>query len=260
MDRIKILITGATGYIGSSLNDAFKYKYEVFTISRNEVDLIDSNKVNEYFTDKYFDIVIHCAIKGGSRLEKESWSMMDSNLQMYYNLLQNKKHFGKLIQFGSGAEFSQSDKPYGFSKKVISKSIEDQDQFYNLRIYAVFDESELDTRFIKSNIKRYINKEDIQIHQDKYMSFFYMKDLINLVELYVLNNDLPKQIDCTYEDTLSLKQISEFINSLDNYKVNINIQELKLGRGYVGFNKILKLDYIGLQQGIINTYNKLKCN
>ena len=260
MDRIKILITGATGYIGSSLNDAFKHTYEVFTISRNEVDLINSNKVNEYFADKYFDIVIHCAIKGGSRLEKESWSMMDSNLQMYYNLLQNKKHFGKLIQFGSGAEFSQSDKPYGFSKKVISKSIEDQDQFYNLRIYAVFDESELDRRFIKSNIKRYINKEDIQIHQDKYMSFFYMEDLINLVELYVLNNDLPKQIDCTYEDILSLKQISEFINSLDNYKVNINIQELKLGRGYVGFNKILKLDYIGLQQGIINTYNKLKCN
>ena len=124
----------------------------------------------------------------------------------------------------------------------------------------MFDESELDRRFIKSNIKRYINKEDIQIHQDKYMSFFYMEDLINLVELYVLNNDLPKQIDCTYEDILSLKQISEFINSLDNYKVNINIQELKLGRGYVGFNKILKLDYIGLQQGIINTYNKLKCN
>jgi UDP-glucose 4-epimerase len=260
MDRIKILITGATGYIGSSLNTALKHKYEIFTISKNEVNLIDSNKVNEYFLDKYFDIIIHCAIEGGNRLEKESWHMMDSNLQMYYNLLQNKKHFGKLIQFGSGAEFSQSNKPYGLSKKVISKSIQDQDHFYNLRIYAVFDELELDRRFIKSNIKRYINKEDIQIHQDKYMSFFYMQDLIKLVELYIVNNNLPKQVDCTYEDTLTLKQISEFINSLDDYKVNVNTQKPGLDGGYIGFNKILKLDYIGLQQGIINTYNKLKCN
>ena len=260
MDRMKILITGANGYIGSSLYNVLKYKYEVHTISRNELDLIDSNKVNQYFSDKYFDTIIHCAIQGGNRLEKESWRMMDSNLQMYYNLLQNKKHFSKLIQFGSGAEFFQSDKPYGLSKRIISKSIEDHDQFYNLRIYAVFDELELDRRFIKSNIERYINKETIQIHQDKYMSFFYMQDLINLVDLYILNNDLPKQIDCTYEDTLSLKQISEFINYLDDYKVDINIQEHGLGEGYVGFNKILKLDYIGLQQGIINTYNKLKCN
>ena len=72
MDRIKILITGATGYIGSSLNDAFKHTYEVFTISRNEVDLINSNKVNEYFADKYFDIVIHCGDYGLTGTMNES--------------------------------------------------------------------------------------------------------------------------------------------------------------------------------------------
>jgi UDP-glucose 4-epimerase len=257
---MKILITGANGYVGSSLYNALKDKYEVTTFNRQKCDLTNSLNTNFYFKYSWFDVVIHCAVEGGHRLQEDSWDVMDSNLKMYYNLLQNRKSFGKLIHFGSGAEFSQEDKPYGFSKKVISKSIQTQDQFYNLRIYAVFDELELDTRFIKSNLNRYINKKDMQIHQNKYMDFFYMQDLIKLVEHYILNNDLPKQVDCTYEDIKSLKQICEFINTLDSHTVGIQFEQPELTNGYVGFNKTLQLDYVGLKQGIINTYNKLKCN
>jgi len=257
---MKILITGANGYIGSSLYNALKDKYEVTAISRDDFNLIDIERLIKFFNGKYFDVVLHCAIAGGSRLKEDSWEIMDINLCMYYNLLQCQSHYGKLIQFGSGAEYAQEDKPYGFSKRVISKSIENRDGFYNLRIYAVFDELELDTRFIKSNLNRYINKENMQIHQDKYMDFFYMQDLIKLVEHYIVNNNLPKQVDCTYEDIKSLKQICEFINTLDDYKVDIQYQQPGLTNGYVGFNKTLQLDYIGLKQGIINTYNKLKCS
>jgi GDP-L-fucose synthase len=260
MNNLKILITGANGYIGSSLYNAFKNKYEVTSINRNHFNLIDIQKMINFFDGKYFDVVIHCAVAGGSRLKEDSWEVMDNNLSMYYNLLQCKSHYGKLIQFGSGAEYSQEDKPYGFSKRVISKSIQNKDGLYNLRIYAVFDELELSTRFIKSNLNRYINKEDMHIHHNKYMDFFYMRDLIKLVEHYILNDNLPKQVDCTYEDIKSLEQICQFINTLDDYKVGIQFEQLGLTKGYVGFNKTLQLDYIGLQQGIINTYNKLKCN
>jgi GDP-L-fucose synthase len=255
---MKILITGANGYIGSSLHNALKDEYEVTAISRNDFNLVDIEKMIKFFDGKYFDVVLHCAIAGGSRLKEDSWEIMDLNLCMYYNLIQCQLHYGKLIQFGSGAEYAQEDKPYGFSKRVISKSIENRDGFYNLRIYAVFDELELDTRFIKSNLKRYINKEDMQIYQNKYMDFFYMQDLIKLVEHYIINDDLPKQVDCTYEDIKSLKQICEFINTLDDHKVGIQYQQQGLTKGYVGFNKTLQLDYIGFKQGIINTYNKLK--
>ena len=86
-----------------------------------------------------------------------------------------------------------------------------------------------------------------------------MKDLITLVEYYIENKNLPKQVDCTYSESLTLKDIANFINTLDNYKVEIKTNESEfLSEGYIGFNKNLKLDYIGLKQGIINTYNKLK--
>ena len=172
---MKVLITGGNGYIAKSLYNAFKNQYDITSITRQDFDLTDSFNTLKYFSDKYFDVVIHCAISGGSRLKLDTWKDMDNNLKMYYNLLNCKDKFGKLIHFGSGAETNASESPYGLSKKVIAKSILEQDNFYNIKIFGVFDENELDTRFIKGNIKRYINKEPILIHQDKFMDFFYMK-------------------------------------------------------------------------------------
>jgi GDP-L-fucose synthase len=258
---MKILITGANGYIGKSLCNALKNKHEVFTITRENCNLVDQDNVNLYFKDKWFDIVIHCAVIGGNRLKPETSEVIDSNLMMYYNLLSNKNHFKKLIHFGSGAEFHRWWTPYGLSKKVISQSINAQDNFHNLIIYGLFDEFELDRRFIKSNIKRYINKESMQINDNNKMDFFYMQDLIKVVNYCIENENAPKNINCVYPENLTLKDIADIINTLDDYKVEIKINgsELPL-EGYVSFNKDLGLEYIGLKKGIINTYNKLKCN
>ncbi len=254
---MKILITGANGYVGKSLHIALKDKYDVTAITRNECDLISPSLVNSYFSDKWFDVVLHCAVKGGSRLHKDDWDIMNTNLIMYYNLLTNKDHFNRFIHFGSGAELYMKDEPYGYSKDVICKSISIKDNYYNLRIFGAFDENELDTRFIKANIKRYINKEAIQVFEDKMMDFIYMKDLITIVEHYLNNNDLPKEIDCMYLGTKSyLSDIARIINKLDDYKVPILTG--KDTSSYVGHYHPLNLDFIGLEQGIKETYNKLK--
>ena len=82
---IKILITGGNGYIAKSLYNAFKDTYDVTSISRNDFDLSSFNSLNKFFRDKYFDVVIHCAVSGGSRLKQETTTDMDANLAMYYN-------------------------------------------------------------------------------------------------------------------------------------------------------------------------------
>ena len=176
---MKILITGGNGYIAKALSFNLD---NVTSVTRKDFDLTDREATDDWFYGRYFDIVIHTAIKGGSRLQKDNSDIFYQNIQMFYNLLNNKHCFGKLLNFGSGAELNMPTDPYGLSKNVISKIIDLTDNFYNIRIYGVFDENELDTRFIKSNIKRYINKQPIIIHQDKLMDFFYMKDLIKLVK------------------------------------------------------------------------------
>ena len=254
---MKILITGGNGYIAKSLYNTLKDKYNITCITKQDFDLTNSSDTLEYFSDKHFDIVIHCAINGGNRLRQETWIDMDNNLKMYYNLLSCKNKFGKLIHFGSGAETNAPETPYGLSKRVIAKSILEQDNFYNIKIFGVFDENELDTRFIKGNIKRYINKESIIIHQDKWMDFFYMKDLISLVDHYINNDNVPKQIDCSYTGLYKLSEIANMINELDEYKVDIQIEEEGMALSYYGVANVL-LKYTGLKQGIKEVYNKLK--
>jgi nucleoside-diphosphate-sugar epimerase len=254
---MKVLVTGANGYIGKSLYSALKDKYEVTILTRKEVDLTDSRQTEYFFRNTYFDVVLHCAIAGAINTKDTDWSIADNNLTMYYNLLQNKNHFKKLINLGSGAEIYLSKTPYGLSKKVIANSILNKNNFYNLRIFGVFDENELDTRFIKANIKRYINKEPILIYQNRYMDFIYMFDLIKIVEYYI-NNEGPKEIDCKYSDLYSLENIANIINNLDTYKVEIKTAKNYWDETYNGIFHNLSLDFIGLEQGIKEVYNKLK--
>lgn len=253
---MRILVTGANGYIGKSICQAFKNKYEIFPISRNDFDLTDTSAVQDYFKDKYFDIVIHCAIFGGGRLKGDDVDVLDNNLIMYYNLINNKHRFKKFITFGSGAELFHQHTNYGLSKHIIRKSLLDKEEFYNIRIFGVFDENELPTRFIKANMTRYMQNEVIQIYENKKMDMFYMKDLLLLIDHYILNSSVPKEIDCTYEKSLHLSDISNLINNLDTHKVDINIH--KNITEYSGKFIDLGLPYIGLEKGIIEVYNKIK--
>ena len=256
---MKILITGANGYIGKSLYNALKDNHEVATITRDKCDLTNSDDVDFYFLDVYFDVIIHCAISGATNPREMNWNIMDNNLKMYYNLLRNKNSFNKLINLGSGAEIYISDTPYGLSKKVINNSITTKDNFYNIRIFGVFDENESNTRFIKSNILRYIKKETINIYQVKFMDFFYMQDLIKVVEYYINEENPSKEFDCVYSKTsYSLFGLANLINKLDNYKVDI-INEGENGDDYISeYRSELPIELIGLEQGIKQVYNKLK--
>jgi nucleoside-diphosphate-sugar epimerase len=251
---MKILITGKSGYIARSIHSYLYSKYDITIVGRQDFDLTDQFETLKYFSNKHFDVVIHCAVSGGSRLKPDNWDVLDDNLKMYYNLLNCSNKFKKLIHFGSGAEIYSPETPYGLSKKVIAKSITEKENFYNLRIYGVFDENELDTRFIKANIKRYINKESIQIFENKTMDFIYMKDLINIVEHYINSNDLPKEIDCVYSNNYTLQEIAKIINKLDKHKVDIILLGDKKKSSYIGSFTDLGINYQGLIKGIFNTY------
>ena len=254
---MKVLITGSNGYIGKSLKTALLNKHQIHAISRNDFDLVEYHSACQWFDKNKYDVVIHTAVSGGSRLKIDSDVSYENNIRMFNNLVANKHSFSRLITFGSGAETFHGNTPYANSKRQISKEIIKHSNFYNLRIFGVFDHNELETRFIKSNIIRYIKKEPMIIHENKIMDFFYMKDLISLVEYYMISDGLEQEINCSYEHKYTLQNIANFINTLGLHKVPVVIQDKNKFDFYCGSSD-LPISVIGASDGIRETYNILR--
>ena len=234
---MNILITGGNGFVATEIYNKLKDKYKVHNPSRNELDLLDKKSLVKWFDQNaMYDLVIHTAIRGGSRLIPDAADIFYDNIKMFYNLLEHKHKFKKLINFSSGASYdrqqdingvndilmSNPDDYYGFSKNIIDRLILNIDNFYNIRIFNVFSENEKESRFIKTCIRNVNQGQNIIIHNDRYFDFFWFNDLINVVEYYLTNNNLVKDIDLCYKEKFKLSEIAEFINKGDNIKIIVN--------------------------------------
>jgi nucleoside-diphosphate-sugar epimerase len=255
---MKILITGGNGFITKSIIDELN-NHDVTVTTRDQIDLTNNAAVNLFFENVEYDVVVHTAAAGVTTPMSSDISILDQNLAMYYNLLNNKDKFKRFINIGSGAEIHFNAYPYGLSKSIISKSIIQKSEFYNLRVYGIFGPHELQSRFIKSNLLRYINKSAMTIAQDKQMDFFYIKDLTTLLDGYINGScdNLQTEMDCVYSFSPTLYDIASYINTLDDYQVDIKVLQPGQATSYTGIYTA-NGEYIGLQRGIKEMYDILK--
>ena len=243
---MRILITGTNGYIGKHLSQVSPY--DVTCLHRGICDLTDKEEVDNFFGQfGKFDVVIHCAAIGGSRLVTDEDDVFHDNIQMFLNLVRNKDSFDRLIHFGSGAE--KIDKgPYGFSKRVIANMVEELDNFYNLVIYCLFDENELPTRFIKSCITACLEGNAIEVHGTKKMDFFHMRDLESIVNYYTSELEPPKTIDCCYSEKYHLHEIADHIRKYLKTDTEIHYKLTEpteyIGEGSLGLHNLIDDDFI----------------
>jgi GDP-L-fucose synthase len=277
----KILITGCNGFIGRNLHKLLSnYGHSIDCVSRKELDITDNISVLEFFSDRYYDLIIHTAIEGGRRTYPDTEKMFYNNILMIYNLLSNKKSFDKLITFGSGAELdrrfninreSKLDERYpidfyGMSKNLIAKLCTFEECMYNFRVFNCFGIDEDSNRMIRRNIENKINGLPMILYSNRLMDFFYIKDLAILIEYFINNTKVfPKTIDCVYEKSFRLEEILTIINSVGNspveilYKNDDSLNKINsMEYDYIGKHLELPINYIGLKNGIIEMYNTIR--
>lgn len=269
---MKILITGANGFLGKELSFHLGKEFEVTTISRQEVDLLDYESLKKFFDNKYFDLVLHCAVKGGQRFLEDESRIVHDNIRMFLNISKFSHNFTYLINFGSGAELDRENDLflkhyvaneipkdfYGFSKNIIARLCLQKKNFYNFRIFNVFSENEISSRMIRNNVTRYIEKKSIIIYQDRFMDFMYIEDLVAMIKKFIDQPFDVNEIDCVYEEKLKLSDVANMINSLSDYKVDIDICHKEYGNSYCGIYNNQKINFIGLEESIRKVYEKLK--
>jgi len=196
----RVCVLGAAGFVGKNLLRDTNWT----GVTRQELDLTDPEAVKEYFKKHEYDVVIHCAVVGGSRLRPDDGEVFYKNLLMFENVVVAFK--GKLIYFSSGAALrgNPPSDPYGMSKWLIDRRIETLPNAYSLRIWGCYGPGEPSTRF-----SAVCKKEGhVVINKDRYFDFVDIEDVRKIVWEYVRieNTRKDKEYDLVYPEKLLLSQ------------------------------------------------------
>ncbi len=255
---MKILITGGNGFIARNLSEQLKGEYDILTANRQELDLLDAEKVSRLLKERKFDIVIHTATYDAAPKHsiKDKTKVLENNLRMFFNIARCKEHFGKMLFFGSGAEYSREhwipkmkedyfdkhipEDQYGLSKYIMTKYALLNTDIYNLRLFAVFGKYEDPKVRIISNICHdAVLGKDIGINQNKYYDFMHIDDLTKIVKWFIDNKPQKKVYNVCSGEVNDFKSIAEKVLKISGKKLNIRIETNGLCREYSGDNTLL---------------------
>ena len=267
---MNILFTGHRGFLGKELIPSLSNNYKIITY---DGDLCDYGKLEYFVEQNCITSIIHAAAKVGSRIKQDTVNDLTENLRIALNV----SRLGiPVLSFCSG-------KIYGYQESIDDVSEEDigrkyPDDFYGqakflihelfksdnntkfLRLFNAFGFHETSEKFIRSNIKRYLTKQPMVIHQNIVFDFFYSQDILYALNYQLLENNLPKDVNLVYPEKLTLQEVCNLINELDNHKVAIEIENSMRGKNYFGDGSklaSLNLPLMGLKSGLKEVYRKM---
>lgn len=252
---MKLLITGSKGFIGKNLAEWFQNQYVIKTPDRRELDLLDSSAVEAYLEKEKFDIIIHAANTNNTRnTSVTSDEVLDRNLRMFFNLERCNAHYGRMYYFGSGAEYDMRyympdmmedyfgtnipQDAYGFSKYIMSKTSERNNNVYDLRLFGVYGKyEEWERRFISNAICRALKGKDITIQKNVYFDYLWIDDLCRIMEWFVENEPAYKQYNICRGSRIDLYSLACVIREILNFDCEIIVREQGWKPEYTGNNQ-----------------------
>lgn len=280
---MKLLITGGKGFIARSLAEQLGQGYELYAPGREELDLLDTERTAAFIKGRRFDAIIHCATYDAAPKisTKDPAKVLENNLRMFFNLARCSGHFGRLVYYGSGAEFGREHwKPrmaeayfdehvpsdqYGFSKYLMTKYALKADNIYNLRLFGTFGKyDDWRYRFLPNICARLALDLPLLVGQNRAMDLLYIDDLVKMTA-WLLKAPKPRKVynACSGQanDYLSLVADALRISGKDVQPV---VKRPGMGAEYSGDNSLILKDsglkLTPLDQAIKELYGWYKAN
>lgn len=221
---MKVLVTGATGFVGSCLTRRLvelKYHVHIFTrrtsnkwriadllgqVTEHEVDLCDAGNVEKEVSQIKPAVICHLATYGGFTTQKDTSVIIESNLIGAVNLLRacEKIGFACFINTGSSSEYGMKSEPmsesdilepvgdYGVSKAAAtllcrSRALEKSLPIITLRLFSPYGPWDDPQRLIPYVIKSLLRGESPKLSTPKSVrDFIYIDDVLD-VFLKIIN-------------------------------------------------------------------------
>lgn len=279
----KILLTGSGGFIGKNIKESYlSEKYEIIAPRSFELDLIDTKAVDEFFENKEFEAVLHSGCKPGHRNAKDTSNLFYSNVRMFQNLERNKDKYNKFINFGSGAIYDMySDitdakeediykkmgkDDHSFCKYVVSKQIDNLDNFVDLNIFGIFGKYEdYAIRFISNAICKALFDLPITLRQNRRFSYLFVEDLFPILEYFIENDVKYKSYNVAPDEKIELLELAKLVTKISGKNIDIKVANEGYGFDYTGNNSRLKneignIKFTKMEESVYSLYNYYKQN
>ena len=250
----RILLTGSGGFIGKHLKQYLGKYYRLFTPRSYELNLLNAINTAKYIVNNNIEFIIHGASYGVKITSEATFeNVTEPNIKMFDNLVTSNL---PMITIGSGAEYDKSRElidvkeeefgnfipkdPYGYSKYVISKRIENVDNVLNLRVFGIYGSEELESRVTSYIIRSNINHKPIELNQNVKFHFIWIDDFCEIVKYFIEHRINEKFLNATPDESIEILKLAEIVNNFSDFKSDIFIKNPSMNLQYTGNNTKLR--------------------
>jgi nucleoside-diphosphate-sugar epimerase len=264
----KILLTGATGFIGSRiLNFLLEREISVYALVRKKkrANLTKRKNLSVIYYKNYEEIkkklsklqvntLINCSTHyNTSQQDKEIIKMINSNILFPTLIINNLKNKIKnYVNIGSMNEYSHKNTNlplnfYGLTKKMFEKigSFLFNDykvNIYNIKLFDTYGDNDKRKKIIPTIISNYENKKrTVVISQNLFLNAINVIDILEFLEKTLKGKIKPGDY-CLTSGFIKIKSIIDDINK--NKKINIRINYLNKENISQVTKKVSGLKYI----------------
>ncbi len=259
---MRILLTGGSGFIGRNVREYLARDHEVYAPTHAELDLVDAEALDRWFSEHEVDAVVHGAVRPGHRNAPDPSRQLWTNLRMYFGLIRNSHRFGRLVFLSSGAVYD-IDRPllrvtedqlgeslpsdeHGLSKYAIARHLDlahrsDTADVVELRLFGVFGKYEdYAIRFVSNAICKALFDLPITLRQNRTFSYLFIDDLGPIVERFLLGSHAEAAYNVVPDWTDDLLDLAERVRARSGKDLPIAVGAPGNGLPYCGANDRLR--------------------
>jgi nucleoside-diphosphate-sugar epimerase len=249
-----IMATGGSGFLGKHIVKHLQEQclYCVLAPTHEELDLLDTKRVEEYINEYMPNIIIHCATVHNIP------EAIYRNTLMYHNLYRMCDSYEKMLNISSGAVYDITrnivcatekevlygvpKEPYGYSKYLNTMQTLASPNIIDLYLFGIFGKGEFSTRFTANSIIRIKNGLGPLVEKDRLMSFLYIEDFLCILDKFITRNgDIYHTYNVVPDEIIGLQEFGEKLRNIMEGKVPTKVSyRMDHAPAYTGDNSLLK--------------------